>query len=245
MIEITDLVKKYNFLTAVDHLTLRVEPGEIYGFLGPNGAGKTTTLKILTGLLLPTSGTAKICGFDVVREPMQAKQLTALIPDRPYIYEKLTPMEFFRFLAGLYRLDEAQAEKRSLQNLERFGLLPWKDELIESFSHGMKQKVVMTGALLSQPKVLVIDEPMVGLDPSSAKLVKELFTQLAAQGTALLLSTHQLEVAEKICHRIGILSRGKLIAEGTLEQLRRQAKAGQSDLESLFLELTKTGEGGS
>jgi ABC-2 type transport system ATP-binding protein len=238
MIKIDHLVKKYGSLTAVDGLSLEVSPGEIYGFLGPNGAGKTTTIKILTGLLLPTSGSASIGGFDVVDQSQEAKRITALIPDRPYLYEKLTPLEFLRFITGLYRLDEKEALRRSLEYLELFGLTPWKDELLEGFSHGMKQKVVMCGALLPNPKVLIIDEPMVGLDPQSAKLVKELFHRLALKGTTLLLSTHTLEIAEKLCHRIGILLRGRLIAEGTMPQLREKARNREADLETLFLELT-------
>ncbi len=238
MIEISHLGKTYGSLTAVDDLSLRVEEGEIYGFLGPNGAGKTTTIKILTGLLLPTSGSARIAGFDVVKESLQAKRITALIPDRPYLYEKLTPLEFLRFIAGLYRLDPKDSERRAMEYLELFGLIPWKDELLEGFSHGMKQKVVMSGALLPNPRVLVIDEPMVGLDPQSAKLVKELFQRLSRKGTTLLLSTHTLEIAEKLCNRIGILLHGRLIAEGTMPQLREKVRRNEGDLETLFLELT-------
>jgi ABC-2 type transport system ATP-binding protein len=238
VIEISQLVKRYGSLTAVDGLSLRVAEGEIYGFLGPNGAGKTTTIKILTGLLLPTSGSARIAGFDVVAQSLEAKRITSLIPDRPYLYEKLTPLEFLRFVAGIYRLDPGESEKKALEYLELFGLIPWKDELLEGFSHGMKQKVVMSGALLPNPRVLIIDEPMVGLDPQSAKLVKELFQRLSRRGTTLLLSTHTLEIAEKLCHRIGILLHGRLIAEGTMSQLREKARRREGDLETLFLELT-------
>jgi ABC-2 type transport system ATP-binding protein len=238
MIEIEKLHKKYGSFTALTELDLKVSRGEIFGFLGPNGAGKTTTIKILTGLLLPTSGTARIGGFDVVRQGPEAKRITSLIPDRPYLYEKLTPSEYLRFVAGLYRLDSRDAEQRSLQYLELFGLTPWKDELIEGFSHGMKQKVVMTGALLPRPQALIVDEPMVGLDPASAKIVKGLFTKLAEEGTAILLSTHTLEVAQKLCHRIGIIHRSKLIAQGTMDELRGKTIAGSADLEGVFLELT-------
>jgi ABC-2 type transport system ATP-binding protein len=240
MIEIEKLHKKYGHFTALECLDLRVAPGEIFGFLGPNGAGKTTTIKILTGLLQPTSGRARIGGFDVVLQGPQAKAITSLIPDRPYLYEKLTPMEYLRFLTGIYRLDDADARRRSGEFLEMFGLTPWKDELIEGFSHGMKQKVVMAGALLPNPKALIVDEPMVGLDPASAKLVKGLFTDLAKRGTAILLSTHTLEVAQKLCHRIGIIHRSRLIAEGTLDELRERSHAKAADLESVFLEITGT-----
>jgi ABC-2 type transport system ATP-binding protein len=238
MIEIEKLHKKYGSFTAVECLDLQVARGEIFGFLGPNGAGKTTTIKILAGLLAPTSGTARIGGFDVVKQGAEAKRITSLIPDRPYIYEKLTPVEYLRFLTGLYRLDEREAGQRALTYLEMFGLTPWKDELIEGFSHGMKQKVVMTGALLPRPKALIVDEPMVGLDPASAKIVKSLFAHLAEEGTAILLSTHTLEVAQKLCHRVGIIHRSKLIALGTVDELKGRTAAGASDLEEVFLELT-------
>ena len=238
MIEIENLHKKFGTFTAVESLNLKVGRGEIFGFLGPNGAGKTTTIKILTGLLQPTSGIARIGGFDVVRQGPEAKRITSLIPDRPYLYEKLTPWEYLRFIAGLYLLEKDDDEQRSLHYLELFGLMPWKDELIEGFSHGMKQKVVMIGALLPKPRALIVDEPMVGLDPASAKLVKGIFTKLAGEGTAILLSTHTLEVAEKLCHRIGILHHSRLIAQGTMEELRKKTTAGALDLESVFLELT-------
>lgn len=238
MIEIENLHKKYGSFTAVECLNLSVNEGEIFGFLGPNGAGKTTTLKILTGLLAPTSGCARIGGFDVVREASDAKRITSLIPDRPYLYEKLTPVEYLRFLSGLYRIEPREAERRAMAYLEMFGLIPWKDELIEGFSHGMKQKVVMTGALLPRPRALIVDEPMVGLDPASAKIVKNLFTRLAAEGTSILLSTHTLEVAQKLCHRVGIIHRSKLVALGTVEALRGVSESSAPDLEAVFLELT-------
>ena len=238
MIKIEHLYKRYGRLTAVEDLNLEVGAGEIFGFLGPNGAGKTTTLKILTGLLLPTSGRASIGGFDVVRESSQAKRLTSLIPDRPYLYEKLTPVEYLRFVAGLYGLEGPETEKRAEDYLELFGLLPWRDELIEGFSHGMKQKVVMAGALLPRPRALIVDEPMVGLDPAAAKLVKDLFSKLSREGVTIMLSTHTLEVAQKLCNRIGIIHRAKLIALGTLEELRGRTGQGDVDLESVFLELT-------
>lgn len=239
MIEIENLHKKYGHFTALECLNLKVSKGEIFGFLGPNGAGKTTTIKILTGLLQPTSGTARIGGFDVVNQGPQAKAITSLIPDRPYLYEKLTPMEYLMFLTGLYHLEPRDAEKRSLGYLDLFGLLPWKDELIEGFSHGMKQKVVMAGALLPCPRALIVDEPMVGLDPASSKIVKELFTRMAEEGAAILLSTHTLEVAQKLCHRIGIIHHARLIAEGTFDELRARSHAHAADLESVFLELTE------
>ncbi len=238
MIEIEKLHKRYGTFTAVESLDLHVRKGEIFGFLGPNGAGKTTTLKILTGLLLPTSGTARIGGFDVIRQGADAKRITSLIPDRPYLYEKLTPHEYLRFVSGLYRLDERESARRAATYLELFNLTDWKDELIEGFSHGMKQKVVMAGALLPRPHALIVDEPMVGLDPASAKLVKNLFAQLAREGTTILLSTHTLEVAQKLCHRIGIIHRSRLVAVGTMEELKARTEATSADLEEVFLALT-------
>ncbi len=178
-------------------------------------------------------------GFDVVSQGPQAKRITSFIPDRPYLYEKLTPLEYLRFLSGIYELDSREAHRRAHDYLEMFDLLPWKDELLEGFSHGMKQKVVMAGALLPQPKALIVDEPMVGLDPASTKLVKDLFTQCAKNGVTILLSTHTLEVAQKLCHRIGIIHHSRLIALGTLEELRARTAEAATDLETVFLELTR------
>jgi ABC-2 type transport system ATP-binding protein len=238
MIQVENLYKNYGKIKAVQNLSLVIHPGEIYGFLGPNGAGKTTTIKILTGLLLPTSGKVKVGGFDIVHESKYAKQITSLIPDRPYVYEKLTPIEYLNFLSGIYQLNRHDSQNISLKYLDLFGLMRWKDELIEGFSHGMKQKVVMAGALLTQPKILIIDEPMVGLDPQSAKLVKEIFNQLAKQGLTILLSTHTLDIVEDLCARIGIIRSGELIAEGSLSELRTRAKNSNGNLEEIFLQFT-------
>lgn len=238
LIEIQDLWKIYADFPAVRGLHLRVFPGEIYGFLGPNGAGKTSTLKMLAGLSLPTRGFARLCGFDVVREGESARRNSFFIPDRPYLYERLTPWEYLCFLADLYALAPEKSRPRAEELLELFGLAPVRDQLMEGFSHGMKQKVVLSGAFLVGPKVLLVDEPMVGLDPPSVKKVKDLFRAWAAQGNALLLSTHTLEVAEKICDRIGILHHGRLKIEGTIEELRRAAHRREADLETLFLEWT-------
>lgn len=237
-LELTSLTKRYDGLTAVDQLSLSVSPGEIMGLLGPNGAGKTTTVKMLTGLMIPTSGTAKIFGYDLQQDPVNAKQRLGYVPDRPYLYEKLTGREFLHFVAGLYHVSVDQLNKRSHELLHLFELTRWQDELIESYSHGMRQKLVLTSALIHQPPVLIIDEPMVGLDPKGAKIVKEIFKTLAQQGTAILLSTHSMELVEHLCHRIAILQGGCLIALGSLQDLKQQAKQDNAHLEDLFLQLT-------
>jgi ABC-2 type transport system ATP-binding protein len=237
MIELEHLTKRYNDFSAVDDLTLQVEPGEIYAFLGPNGAGKTTTIRMMMGLLLPTSGSVKLGGFDLAREPMTAKRLCGFIPDRPYLYEKLTAIELLRFSGDLYELPPAQVERRSGELLELFDLSEWGGELIESFSHGMKQRLTFAAALLHEPKILVIDEPMVGMDPRGARVLRSLLRSLAEQGATLFLSTHSLEIAEALSDRIGIIQRARLIAEGTLGELH--ARAGNArGLEEVFLKLT-------
>jgi len=237
-IEVIQLTKKYGNILAVSDLTLQIAPGEFFGFLGPNGAGKTTTIKILVGLLKPTHGTVRVGGFDIQRQPLEAKRILGFIPDRPFIYPKLTGREFLRFVAGLYQLDDRIYLERIERLLDMFELTEWGDELIESYSHGMKQKLVMSSALLHQPKVLVVDEPMVGLDPKGARLVKEVFKWVSAEGTTLFMSTHTLEVAEQMCDRVGIIHKGRLIAQGTLGELQRMARTSLTKLEDIFLELT-------
>jgi len=247
-IELSHLTKRYGNMLAVDHLSLTVAPGEIVGLLGPNGAGKTTTVKMLTGLLIPTEGTACIMGHDLQREPLRAKRLMGYIPDRPYLYEKLTGREFLQFMGGIYRVSafaKASADdsdRRTEELLELFELTKWQDELIESYSHGMRQKLVMTGALLHQPQVLIIDEPMVGLDPKGAKIVKEIFKNLALKGVGILLCTHSMELVEMLCHRIAILQQSRLVALGTLADLKHQAQQDGADLEDIFLKLTGSAE---
>jgi ABC-2 type transport system ATP-binding protein len=237
-IEINHLTKRYGNVLAVSDLTLQIAQGEFFGFLGPNGAGKTTTIKILAGLLKPTSGTVRIAGFDIQHQPLEAKRMIGFIPDRPFIYPKLTGREFLKFVAGLYELECVIALKRIERLLDMFELTDWGDELIESYSHGMKQKLVMSSALLHQPKVLIVDEPMVGLDPKGARLVKEIFKRVSQEGTTIFMSTHSLEVAEQMCHRIGIILRGNLIAQGTMSELQQMAKTSLTRLEDIFLELT-------
>ncbi|RME28335.1 MAG: ABC transporter ATP-binding protein [Deltaproteobacteria bacterium] len=241
MVSIENLHKRYGRLVAVQNLSLQIPEGEVFGFLGPNGAGKTTTMKILAGLARPTSGRVLVCGHDVHRSPRSAKALTGYVPDRPYVYEKLTAREFLFFAGGLYGLGGTHLDKRSAELLELFELERWAEELVESFSHGMRQRLVMAAALLHRPRVLVIDEPMVGLDPRAAELVKKLFRQLAhEQRGAVFMSTHTLEVAEQVCDRVGIIDHGRMIACGTMDELRRQAGTGeQENLMQLFLRLTE------
>jgi len=239
MIEIRDLTKKYGKITAVNELTLSIPPGEIFGFIGPNGAGKTTTISMMAGLLAPSSGSVAICGIDMLKYPRKAKQKIGYIPDRPYIYEKLTAMEFLKFTADLFSMEKRDFEQKAEAKLKKFSLLDWADELIESFSHGMKQRLIMAAALIHEPEVLVVDEPMVGLDPSAIKMVKQMLIDLAASGTTIFMSTHTLQIAEDVCHRIGVIHKGKLIAKGTVEELKQQEDRKNVDLEQLFMILTE------
>ena len=238
MIELRNLTKRFGALTAVDRLDLTVRPGEIFGFLGPNGAGKTTTVKLITGLLKPTEGSVRVAGFDVATQTLEAKRRMGLVPDEPFVYPKLTGVEYLRFIGELYGVPLPGMSRRIPELLEMFELTPWGGELLESYSHGMRQKLVLAAILLHDPKVLVLDEPMVGLDPKSARLVKDIFARLAQRGTAIFMCTHVLEIAEKLCHRVGIMIEGKMVACGTLPELRAQARSGGPDLESVFLSLT-------
>ena len=238
MIQTEDLTKDYADFRAVDHVSLHVRPGEIYGFLGPNGAGKTTTIRMLIGLLKPTAGRVIIDGHDLAKEPVAAKSVVGFIPDRPYLYEKLTGEEFLRFMAGLYGVNSQKTEERITELLRFFDLTDWRQELIESYSHGMKQRLVMSSALIHQPKAIIVDEPMVGLDPRGARLLKDAFRRLARQGCALFMSTHTLEVAEQMCDRLAIISQGRIIAEGTMSELRSRAQEPDAaHLEDVFLSL--------
>lgn len=238
LIEAAGLVKYYGPHRAVDGVELTVRSGEVYGFLGPNGAGKTTTLRILMGLVEPQKGSVKIDGHDIKKEPREAKAVVGFVPDRPFLYEKLTAAEFLRFLGGIYGLSGSETERRIGELLEFFDLAEWTDELIEGFSHGMKQRLTFAGALLHKPKVLIVDEPMVGLDPRGAKLIKETFRQLAAEGAGILMSTHTLEIAQETGDRIGIIRDGRIIAEGNMEELQKMADTDGGKLEDIFLSLT-------
>jgi len=233
-----NLTKDYHRFRAVDGVNLRVAAGEIYGFLGPNGAGKTTTIRMLIGLLKPTSGRITICGHDLEREPVAAKSQVGFIPDRPFLYEKLTGEEFLQFIAGLYSLDGSETEERIAELLRFFDLADWGRELIESYSHGMKQRLVMASAMIHRPRVIIVDEPMVGLDPKGARLLKDVFRRMVKQhGSCIFMSTHTLEIAEQMCDRIGIIQEGKVIAEGTMPELRALARR-EGTLEEIFLSLT-------
>jgi ABC-2 type transport system ATP-binding protein len=239
VIELSNITKRYGTLAAVDSLNLEVPRGEVFGFLGPNGAGKTTTIRMMMGILKPTSGRVFLGGHDVEQEPEKAKVLAGFIPDRPFIYEKLTGREFLKFVGRLHHVEPQRLLRRGAELLEHLELTRWQDELVESYSHGMKQRLVVCGALIHEPPILVVDEPMVGMDPKGSRTLKDLFRSLAERGTTVFLSTHSISVAEEVCHRIGIIQRGRLIACGTMMDLHAQAKNKNGNLESVFLELTQ------
>ena len=243
MIELRNVVKTYGSHTALHGLELSVPRGELFGFIGPNGAGKTTTIKIIGGIMAPTSGAVTVAGIDMSRDPVAAKQRIGFIPDRPYLYEKLTGLEFMQFTADVYGVPATVFRDKARDLLGMFALADWGEELIESYSHGMKQRLIMCAALLHDPELIVVDEPMVGLDPVAIRMVKNLFRDLAARGITIFMSTHTLAVAEDICNRIGIIHRGRLIAEGRLEDLRRDIAGGAADLEAVFINLTQSPEG--
>ncbi len=238
MLELRNVRKRYGRFVAVQGLDLEVRRGEIFGFLGPNGAGKTTTIRMVAGILRPTAGEVFVGGDDLLRAPEQAKSRIGYIPDRPYLYDKLSGGEFLRFVAGLWGREGEAVEARADRLLELFQLTPWKDELIESYSHGMRQKLLISSALVHQPELIVVDEPMVGLDPRSARVLKDLFRTFAEYGGTVFLSTHTLEVAEALCDRIAIINQGEIIASGTMDELRTQAEAGGAHLEEIFLKVT-------
>ena len=238
MIAIHDLVKTFGDFTAVDGVSLEARAGEIHGFLGPNGAGKTTSIRIIAGLLKPTAGQVVVNGHDLATDPQAAKASLGFVPDRPFIYEKLTAGEFLRFHAGLYGIDGAGVDTRVSQMLELFELAEWEHELVEAFSHGMKQRLVMCAAFLHRPKAVLVDEPMVGLDPRGARLIKTVFRTMAERGVAILMSTHTLEVAQEMCDRISIITKGKIIARGTVDELRQLAGVEDAELTPVFLKLT-------
>jgi ABC-2 type transport system ATP-binding protein len=239
MIKIDNLTKRYGDTIAVNKLNLKVEPGEIFGFIGPNGAGKTTTIRIIGGILSPTEGSVTVAGISLADDPVKAKREIGFIPDRPYLYEKLTGMEFMKFSAALYGVDKQQFADKARDLLQTFSLWDWSHELIEAYSHGMKQRLIIAAALLHDPRVLIVDEPMVGLDPAGIKLVKTMLRTLADKGTTVFMSTHTLSIAEDICDRVGIIHRGNLIALGTTGDLNRTAQVEEADLEEVFLILTQ------
>jgi ABC-2 type transport system ATP-binding protein len=238
MIELENVRKLYGTVVALDHLNLRIEPGELFAFLGPNGAGKTTTIKLIVGLLFPSEGRVRVGGFDMQTEGDRARQLLSYVPDQPYLYEKLTGREFLRFIADMYGMDRQHALRRIEEVIDLFNLQDFVDDLTERYSHGMKQRTVFAAALLHEPRVLIVDEPTVGLDPRSVRLLKDLLRSEAQRGTTVFLSTHSLDIAQELAGRIGIVDHGRLICYGDLDHLRRQAVLDGS-LEDVFLKLTE------
>ena len=237
MIELDQLVKNFGDLVAVKDVSLKIGRGEFFALLGPNAAGKTTLMKLLTGLIKPTAGRALICGFDVQSQPLEARQRLAYVPDFPFLYDKLTAWEFFRFTGQMFRLDPARIEKNAHELVARFHLAEFADRTLEGLSHGTRQRIAIVSALLHDPEVFVIDEPMVGLDPQHARIVKDVLKERSLAGVTVLVSTHQLSIAEEMADRIGIIHGGKLIAVGTREELRKQSGASGA-LEEIFLSLT-------
>src|ERR1043166_5288708 len=238
MIQLSALTKRYGSFTAVDSIDLTVPAGQLLGLLGPNGAGKTTTLRMIAGILRPSSGRVSIGGVDVWEDPVAAKMKLGFIPDRPFIYEKLTGGEFLRFVAGLFGQEGAAVEHRARELLALFDLEEWRDELVESYSHGMRQKLIISSAFVHRPEVIVVDEPMVGLDPKAARILKDLFREYTRRAHTIMMSTHTLEVAEALCDRIAIIQAGKIRASGTMNELRATAAGGAAGLEDIFLRLT-------
>jgi ABC-2 type transport system ATP-binding protein len=238
MLRLEGVTKKYGPFKAVNGVDLSVPKGRIFGFLGPNGAGKTTTIRMIAGVLLPSSGRVVIGGDDLATEPEKAKSRIGYIPDRPYLYEKLSGGEFIRFVAGLWGTDGKATEERAKRLLQLFNLAEWENELIESYSHGMRQKLLISSALIHQPELIVVDEPMVGLDPKSARILKDLFKTYVSNGGTVFLSSHTLEVVEVLCDSIAIIHEGNIIAQGTMDDLRQQSDAGGAHLEEIFLKVT-------
>ena len=237
IIQASGLTKRFGKLEAVRDVTFEVGAGQVFGFLGPNGAGKTTTIRMLTGLVRPTSGSAQVAGFDVVMEPREVKRRVGYLAETPYLYPKLSGREFLGFMGSLYQVPLTVGRQRATRLLSLFELAEKADDLVETYSHGMRQKLALAGALLHEPPVLFLDEPTSGLDPRSARLVKDLLVGLVGRGHTVFLSTHVLEIAEQLCHRVGIIDRGQVIATGTLEELRGRAEHAVS-LEDVFLQLT-------
>jgi len=237
LIELAGLTKRYGSFTAVREIDLVVNRGELFGLLGPNGAGKSTTLRMIAGILQPTTGTIAIGGVNLAQDPVAAKAKLGFIPDRPFIYEKLTGTEFLRFVAGLYGQGGAVIDRRGEELLSLFDLLDWKDELVENYSHGMRQKLIIASAFVHRPEVIVVDEPMVGLDPKAARVLKDLFRAYVERGNTIVMSTHTLEVAETLCDRIAIVQHGRIVAMGTMNDLRSSSDD-DTGLEQIFLRLT-------
>ncbi len=237
MIRNQGISKRYGDFQALSPLDLHVLPGEVFGFLGPNGAGKTTTIRMLSGILPPTTGQIYIDGIDLLRDPVGAKSRVGFIPDRPYLYDKLTAREFLRFVGGIYGMGRVEIDRIGDELLNSHDLLDFADRLIEGYSHGMKQRLALSAALLHNPRLLIVDEPMVGLDVRGARQIKQVFRDIAAEGRTVFLSTHSLDVAEKVCNRLMIIDHGRIVAQGTYAELRSGARAGAKDLEEVFLRI--------
>lgn len=235
MIRTQAIEKRYRGFQALHPLDLDVRHGEVFGFLGPNGAGKTTTIRILSGILPPSSGQLWIDGVDMVADPIGAKAKVGYIPDRPYLYEKLTAREMLRFIGGLYAMAPADIETSGAVLLQDYGLGEFADELVEGFSHGMKQRLSLCCAMLHKPALLIVDEPMVGLDPRGARQIKQVFRDWAGAGRTVFLSTHSLDVAQEVCDRLAIIHKGRIVAQGTYEEIRDQGRGEAQDLEEVFL----------
>ncbi|MGB4089785.1 MAG: ABC transporter ATP-binding protein [Smithellaceae bacterium] len=237
MIDLINLTKDFGTTVAVNNLSLHVSPGEIYGFIGPNGAGKTTTIRMMAGIVEPSSGKIIIDGMDMKENPVAVKKIIGIVPDRPFLYEKLTGAEFLKFIADIYEVDAKTVRQRSDDLLRQFALWDWANEIIEAYSHGMKQRLIIAAALMHDPKVLVVDEPMVGLDPSAVRMVKDIFKDLAVKNVAIFVSTHTLSIAEDLCDRIGVIHKGNLVAQGTMDELNSAAQTQKAKLEEVFLAL--------
>ncbi|MCX6133356.1 MAG: ABC transporter ATP-binding protein [Ignavibacteriales bacterium] len=239
MIELRNVTKKFGSFTAVDNISFVVPPGEFFGFLGPNGAGKTTTIKMMAGLFTPTDGQILISGYDVVKEPIKAKSHTSYVPDQPFLYDKLTGREFLYFIGGLYKMEKSAIAEKIAEVIDHFEIGDWVDKRTEDYSQGMRQRVTIAAALVHQPRVLIIDEPMVGLDPRSAKIVRETLRMMARQGVSVFMSTHSLPTAEELCDRVAFIKDGRIVFMGTQENLQTYKQKLDGKFESVFLELTK------
>jgi ABC-2 type transport system ATP-binding protein len=239
MIHLKNVVKKFGSFTAVNNLTLHVGKGEFFGFLGPNGAGKTTTIKMMTGLFSPTSGTITIGGYDVVRQPNRTKSIIGYIPDQPFLYDKLTGREYMAFVGGLFNVNGDIVKDETQRIIEHFELGDWVDRLTEEYSQGMRQRISIASALLHDPRIVIIDEPLIGLDPGSAKTVKDTLKSLTQRGVTIFMSTHSLHIVEELCDRISIIKDGKIIYNDTLDKLDTFREQTDGKFESVFIELTK------
>ncbi len=238
MIKLTNISKSFGSLKAVDNISLEIPRGELFSFLGPNGAGKTTTIKMMVGLISPDSGSISIGGYDIYKDPIPPKRITGYVPDNAYLYDKLTGWEFFQVVGNFYRMSPEEIRREVHRNEERLGFGDWLDERIEGYSQGMRQRIAFAASFLHNPEILIIDEPMVGLDPGSARVIKTMLKEKAEKGITIFLSTHNLNVAEELSHRIAIINKGKLLAIGTMESLRQRIET-EGNLEDLFLQLVK------